>query len=385
MHEVSASLSTAARQVAEVASGLSVDMEAERRLSPDVVKAMAEAGFMRHFVPARFGGRAGTWRDLLDAVTVVGEKCAASAWCTSLFASSPRFVRFFSEDAQREIWQDGPDAVVVPSVIPFGEAVVEGDGLVVTGRWPYMSGIEFADWVIVCPKVRRDGGEPELVLVAIPRSELGVEDTWFSVGMQATGSNTVVADGVFVPAHRIGDRAAVFGGRPGDPSAEPPVPGLAPLPAVNGLTFVAPALGAARGALDLLGGYLGKKIRNAPALPGMPGVDGNRATYESVLARSAAEIDSVGLLLRRIADLADSGQPITPADIVRNARDSAYGIDVLVTAANRIFRAAGTGGQAAGGPLQRHWRDINSIATHQALQFEPTARNYARALFAADR
>ncbi|MFD7236738.1 acyl-CoA dehydrogenase family protein [Streptomyces syringium] len=381
MNEASGPLYTAARDIAQVAAGLAEGMDGDRRLSADVIKAMTDAGFMRHFVPAEFGGRAGTFRELLGAVAVIGEKCAASAWCASLFASTPRLVSFFPPEGRREVWADGPDAGVVCSVLPFGEAVAEQDGLRVSGRWPYISAIEFADWVIVCPKVL-GAGEPELRLVVVPRADCQVEDTWFSVGMRATGSNTVVLDDVFVPAHRVGDRTAVFAGRPADPGAEPPAAPLAPLAAVNGLTFVVPALGAARGALALLSDYLGKKIRDTPALPGVPGVAGNLATYETALARSAAEMDAVQLLLERIADLADRQEEITPVEVARNARDSAFAIEVLVTAVNRIFRTAGTNGQAADGPLQRLWRDVNSMATHQALQFEPTARNYTRSLFA---
>ncbi|MGH3889194.1 MAG: acyl-CoA dehydrogenase family protein [Pseudonocardiaceae bacterium] len=379
MQEVSTSLSTAAWNVAEVASRLTADMERERRLSSDVIKAVSDAGFMRHFVPVEFGGRAGTFGELLRAVVVIGEKCATSAWCASLFASTPRFVPFLPLAGQQEIWAEEPDAVVVCSVIPFGEAVAEKDGWRVSGRWPYMSGIEFADWVIVCAKVFGDG-EPELKLLAIPRSDCRTEDTWFSVGMQATGSNTVVIEDVVVPPRRVGDRAAVFAGHPSDTSGDPPVAGMAPLPAVNGLTFVVPALGAARGALGLFTDCIAKKIRDAPALPGVPGVQDNRVTYETVLARSAAEIDAAQLMLERIAGMADHNGEITPADVARNARDSAFAVDVLVTAINRIFRTAGTSGQTAGGLLQRFWRDINSVATHQALQFEPTARNYARTL-----
>ena len=380
MKTTSTSLSQAAENVAEVASQLIADMEGERRLSSDVIKAMVDAGFMRHFVPIGFGGQAGTFGELLAAVAVIGEKCAASAWCASLFASSARFIAFFPLAAQQEIWADGPDAAVVCSVIPFGEAVAEKDGWRVSGRWPYMSGIEFADWVIVCVKIFGDG-EPELKLLAVPRKDCRIEDTWFSVGMQATGSNTAVLENVFVPAQRAGDRAALFAGRRANPSADPPVVGMTPLPAVNGLTFVVPALGAARGALALLSEHIVKKIRDSPALPGVPGVQGNRATYETVLARSAAEIDAAQLLLERIASIADENRDLTPVDVARNARDSAFAVDLLVTAMNRIFRTAGTSGQAAGGLLQRFWRDINSVATHQALQFEPTARNYAKTLF----
>lgn len=381
MHTARESLPAAAETVAELASHVAAQMERERRLSSDVVKALTEAGFMRHFVPTEFGGRAGTFRELVSAVATIGETCTATAWCASLFASSPRFVSFFPPDGRREIWAEGPDAAVVCSVIPFGEAVSEDGGLRVSGRWPYMSGIECADWVIVCAKELLAQGGPRLTLVAVPRSQCRAEDTWFSVGMQATGSNTVVLEDLFVPAHRIGDRSALFAGRPADPEAEPPVADLAPLPAVNGLTFVVPALGAARGALALLTAHLGKKLHDIPVLPGVPGAMDNQMTYETVLARSAAEIDAVQLLLERIADLADGGDRITPAEVARNARDSAFAIDTLATTVNRIFRTSGTSGQAADGPLQRFWRDVNAIATHQALQTEPTARAYARSLF----
>ncbi|UNO43016.1 hydrolase [Streptomyces sp. MST-110588] len=373
-------LLTASRKVAGLSAGLATDMAGERQLDAEVFKGLGEAGFMRHFVPAAFGGNEGTFGELLPAIVAVGEECTATAWCASLLANTSRFLPLFPLAGQREVWGQGPDAAVVCSVLPFGEAVPEGDGLRVTGRWPYMSAIEFADWLIVCAKARQ-GGEQRMKLVIVPRSAWQAQDTWYSVGMQATGSNTAVLEDVYVPPERIVDRDVVFAGRAAGPSGDPAVSRVAPLPAVNGLTFVAPALGAARGALALLSGYLGEKVRSAPPLPGMPGVAGNRATYEMVLARSAVEIDTVELLLERIARSADDEAGFPPALIARNMRDSAFAVDVLATVANRIFRTAGTGGQADGGPLQRFWRDINSIATHQALQFEPAARNYTRAVF----
>ncbi|BCK71622.1 hypothetical protein Srufu_055750 [Streptomyces libani subsp. rufus] len=108
MHPVRESLPAAAEAVAELASGLAAQMEHERRLSPDVVKALTGAGFLRHFVPTAFGGNAGTFRELMRAVSTLGETCAATAWCASLFASSPRFVSFFPPEGRQEIWAGGP-------------------------------------------------------------------------------------------------------------------------------------------------------------------------------------------------------------------------------------------------------------------------------------
>jgi two-component flavin-dependent monooxygenase/oxygenase LndZ5 len=223
-------------------------MTERRRIDADLVKAMREAGFMRHFVPARYGGAAGTFTDLLAAVATLGEACPATAWCASLFASTPRFVACFPEAGQRELWAEGPDTAFVCSVLPFGEATPDSDGdgddgdgdgdggggaLRVSGRWPYMSAVEYADWVIVCAKLPGAGeGGPRLKLVAVPGAAVSVEDTWDTVGMRATGSNTVVLDDVLVPAARVVDRDAVFGGRPVDT----PEAAVAPLAAVNGLT-----------------------------------------------------------------------------------------------------------------------------------------------------
>lgn len=358
------------QKVAEVADRLATQMADQRQLSPEVFEAIRDAGFLRHLVPAGAGGTGGTFTELMHAVAIVGESCTATAWCASLLASTNRFVRFFPQQAQDEVWAPGPDAAVIGSVIPFGTAVPDGDGWRLSGRWPFMSGIEFADWVVLC--ARLDGPDkprPELFLV--PAATCQVQDTWFTVGMRATGSNTVVLDDVPVPAHRHGDRIGLFAGRPG----------LAPLPAVNGLTFVVPALGAARGALALLSDHLVGKLRHAPDLLGMPGPQSNQSTYETVLARTGAEIDAAQLLLERVAATADA-DAITPPVAARNARDSAVAVDMLVTAVNRIFRTAGTSGQSAGNPLQRLWHDVNAVATHGALQLEPVARNYCRALFA---
>ncbi|MDT0306491.1 acyl-CoA dehydrogenase family protein [Streptomyces sp. DSM 44917] len=373
------SLPASAGEVAAVAARHAAESEEARGPHPEVVKRLAAAGFLRHMVPAAWGGRAGGFSELLDAVLPVGEACAASAWCASLFAASSRIVSFFPEEGQREVWAEGPDVAVVSSVTPFGEAERVPEGWRVRGRWPYMSAVEHAEWAVVCAKTAPEDGsaEPGLRLFLLPRSAFAVEDTWQSVGMRGTGSHTVVVDGLTVPERLSCERARVFEGRVSEGVAREGR--VAPLPAVNGLTFVVPALGAARGARAAFAAYLAGKLRNAPRLPGVPGVAGNQVSHELALARSDAEVDAAELLLRRIADLADGDGEFTPCEVARNVRDTAYAVDLLVSAVNRMFRAAGTSGQRPGAPLERHWRDVNSVATHQALQPEPAARLYAAA------
>ncbi|MGQ0777769.1 MAG: hydrolase [Pseudonocardiales bacterium] len=374
------SLSSAAVDVAAIAARCAADAEASRQLDPDVVKAVVTAGFARHFVPHSCGGGAGTFTELMRAVVTVGEACTATAWCASLTASMSRMVgAFLPVEGCQEIWADGPDAIIVGSVTPLGKAEPVAGGWRLSGRWPYISAVAFSDWALVCGLVHT-GSEPESKLFAIPRASYSIEDTWFNIGMQATGSNTMVVEDVFVPTPLAFDRADLFAGRTVEAEHTTAACYSAPLQAVNGLSFVIPALGASRGALEAFSSYIGGKIRNAPALPGVPGVQGNRATYEMALARSAGEIDAAQLLLERAAAIADQGAAVTPLETTQNLRDCSLSVDLLVTAVDRIFRTAGTTGQSTSGRLQRCWRDVNSISTHMAIQFEPAARAYTSTL-----
>lgn len=374
------SLSSAAVDVVAIAARCAADAEARRQLDPDVVKTIVTAGFARHFVPLSYGGDAGTFTELMRAVVTVGEACAATAWCASLSASMSRMAgAFLPAEGCQEIWADGPDTIIVGSVTPFGKAEPVTGGWRLSGRWPYISAVAFSDWALVCGLVHT-GGEPESKLFAIPRASYSIEDTWFNIGMQATGSNTMVVEDVVVPTPLAFDRDDLFAGRPVESEHTTAACYSAPLQAVNGLSFVIPALGASRGALETFSSYIAGKIRNAPILPGVVGVQGNRATYEMTLARSAGEIDAAQLLLERATAIADQGAAVTPLETTQNLRDCSLAVDLLVTAVDRIFRTAGTTGQSIAGRLQRCWRDVTSISTHMAIQFEPAARAYTSTL-----
>ena len=123
-------------------------------------------------------------------------------------------------------------------------------GLPVSGRWPYASGSHHATWATLGAMVTDDEGAPvDGVLCLAPVSELRMEDTWRTVGMRGTGSNTWVAEDVFVPAHRIISMSALAAGEWSAETDEvmyrlPFVP-LATLPVLG------QALGVGRAALDL--------------------------------------------------------------------------------------------------------------------------------------
>ncbi len=200
--------------VAEVAARHAEEAETARRLSPEVVRAVLDAGFARHFVPVAHGGEAGGFAELTAAVGLVGEGCTSAGWAASLAAYAGRYAAFLPEEGQAEIWADGPDALLAGALMPSGKAEPVAGGWLLSGEWKYISGVHFADWALACAAVPAEGPQdpdvrPEVRFFAVPRTDFTIEDSWFTVGMRGTGSDTLVLADAFVPEHRTLARSVV--------------------------------------------------------------------------------------------------------------------------------------------------------------------------------
>ncbi|MFH8937568.1 acyl-CoA dehydrogenase family protein [Streptomyces griseosporeus] len=417
---------TAARHAAEADTG--------GRLADATVRALAEAGFTAGFAPAGQGGAGTTFTRMTDAVAAIGEGCTSAAWIASLWAYNGRFSAYLPEEGQREVWAKGPDTRLVSSMVAAGvEAEPVDGGWRISGSWLYVSGVEFADWALVSSAPPREG-DRTIRVFAVPRDSFTYRETWSTLGMRATGSHTLVVEEAFVPEYRSflwddmrqgnlpapaansghdgadgshirpnsgtpsaadagsfpGPASASLSGTPSG-SATGPLSGAesgslsgtdaasavhsAPLFAVNGLTFAAPILGAARQALRLVEEHLAQQPSGARAAA--------RESHRIALARAAGEIDAAALLLARVADTADRGLLREDGVAVRSHRDSTLAVELLVGAVDRLFRVTGTRGQATSHAMQRIWRDVHGAGSHAALQFEPAALAYTQRLVAA--
>ena len=109
-----------------------------------------------------------------------------------------------------------------------------------------------ANWVMVgamSPVEGRDA--PMLAMYLLPIDEVEVLDTWYVQGMVGTGSNDIVVNDVFVPAHRCIDISLLRDGTsPGAQFHKADLYRMPMLP-VLGLTAAAPLVGAAQQAVDV--------------------------------------------------------------------------------------------------------------------------------------
>lgn len=338
--------------------------EKQRSIPQESAREFLEAGLARMLTPKRFGGTELGLQAWVDVSEEIGKADAAHAWCASLLIHHPHYLAQFPEAAQAAVWADGPDVPIAATLTPTSKIEVVYGGYRISCRIPYLSGINHCTWVIVGGMLANPAGPPDWTLFLVPPGQFEVVDTWDTVGMRGTGSNTVVVNDVFVPAEhtlRVADmRDATTPGGKVHPGAAYQSPWITYAP----LTFVGPMLGAARGALEDYRRWTAERI----SLFGAP-----VAQYTSVqvnLARAAADLDAADLLMRRVVEVAEAPEPASPELRARCYRDQVRASELIVGAIDTVMRISGAAGFASSSSIQRAWRDIHFAASHVILNPE---------------
>lgn len=175
--------------------------------SAEVHEAFKQAGFYRILQPKMFGGYEFDFPTFIRVVMEISRGHPATGWCFTLTASHALVVgAHFPEEVQREIFGPEGDFRAPHRAPPTGTFTRVDGGYRVSGRWSYASGIPVATHFIGGGLIREEGKPPRLVNIIVPRANITVLDDWgggATLGMEASGSNTVELTDVFVPDRHI--------------------------------------------------------------------------------------------------------------------------------------------------------------------------------------
>ncbi len=174
-----------------------------RRVAPENIEALTEAGVFRMTVSKHFGGYESSVPTQYEILRLIGTACPS----TLVGLDDPDGDDLEPGHVLRRGPGRGPRRARRPrrvGVRARGKATRVDGGVVVTGRWPFNTGCHHAQWAIMAALVDEgDGSPPGIANLLIPYSELEILDDWFATGMTGTGSNTTIGTDVFVPEHRI--------------------------------------------------------------------------------------------------------------------------------------------------------------------------------------
>jgi 3-hydroxy-9,10-secoandrosta-1,3,5(10)-triene-9,17-dione monooxygenase len=377
---VAARLVETARGLAPALRERSARAEADRRMPDETHRAFMEAGLYRIFQPIRFGGLELDYPAIVDVAAELGRGCGSSAWIfTNL--TQPGIINGMKDPrAQDELWADNPETLCATAHPGPNSTVTPVDGgIVVDGVWHSASGIDFADWINLQIFLRPEDGPAEHRFAMLPKSDYEVIDDWFVTGMAATGSRSVKMNEVFIPDYRmISSRQMKGGSTPGSAANPGPLYRL-PFWSIAGRQFSAPAIGIARGALELTEADIESRI----------GAGGAALSEEPVvhlrLSESDAEIEAAYTLARSdcVSAMRMTEAGTLPGDLqrIRWKRNNAYVVVLCVRAVDRIYELSGMRGLSPDNHIQRLWRDIHAVASQVSVAWNAQAPNYGRARF----
>ena len=353
--------------------------EEARTLPRESVDALIGAGITRILIPPSFGGYGlglDTW---FEVVREISKADASHGWCASLLIHHSHYLSQFPEAAQRSVWANGLDVPIAASIQPAGRVTKVEGGYRISGEFPFASGVNHSPWVIVGCLVETNGSKDAIFFLVRPK-EFKIKDTWFTTAMRATGSNTIVCDGVFVPENHTLALADIREGKTPGAKLHPYPIYRAPWISYASLTFATPMLGAAQGAYEEFREWTKsrKAGRGGGALAEL-------ASVQVRMARAAADLDAAELLLRRVVDTAQAPVPPSLALRARAMRDTSRAAEFCVGVIDSLMAMSGTAGFASSHPIQRAWRDIHFAAMHVALNPEQNFSHFGRVEFGLPR
>lgn len=357
-------------RVQDIASTLrehAADAERERRLPRPVVEAMLEAELYRMSRPEAFGGLELDPVTMFRVVEEVALHNSAAAWNLQISVASDWFLAWLPDEGAAEVLDGHPDVVLGASFTPTGQAVPVEGGYRVTGRWPFVSGAQEADWYMLAPFVmdgERPGldgqGNPIRYFMYIPAEDVQVLDTWHTLGLRGTGSHDVELNDLFVPARHtaplvpLEQPGRAYGGPLYRMTVWPPIGLLAP-----------PALGVARAAINELIELARTKS---------PTFTGTSLRTRQVVQRQVAEADATlragrALLYETFQEnweAAVAGATITLERKMQMQLATSHANVSAARAVGLIHEAAGTSAVRNTYPFQQHFRDVHTMTQHAA-------------------
>jgi 3-hydroxy-9,10-secoandrosta-1,3,5(10)-triene-9,17-dione monooxygenase len=347
-----------------------------RRIPDETLRDFHDAELLRIHQPRRVGGAELEFVAVVTFGALLAGACASSSWNFINFLSHHLMLGMFPPAAQDEIWGKSPDTLIASSfVFPAAKARKVKDGYLISGRWPFSSGVDPSEWNMLAGLAfLDDNAPPEQRIFLLQRSQYKVIDNWFAGGLRGTGSKDVEATEQFVPEHRTLAVADTKGG---------PTPGSAVNP---GPLFQIPVFA--------LFPYMLSGVPLGIAESLIAEYSGTRSGR--MTGARVAEIQSTQIRLSEATAYAGASRLVQEANcraaqaaVVRKelldsrtkARyrlEGAYAVEWAVRAVDVMFGLHGASGLYESGHVARAFRDAHAVKQHFSFNTDIAGTTYGR-------
>lgn len=336
-------------------------IEAQRRIPEPLLSALHESRLLRMLLPVSCGG------DQVDAVTYfraveqVSRHDASLGWLVFVANSTVLIAPFLEPEIAREIFSDARAVIAWGPPNGCRAKAVDG-GYRVTGKWDFASGCRQATWMGVHVQVEKaDGtlqlnrrGRPAVRTLLFPAERAVLLDTWSTIGLCGTASDSYALDNLFVPEAYASTREEPESRR------EPGSLYAIPMQGLYAIGVAGVAIGTARA---MLGDFIELAQRKAPRglgrLADAAAVQGEVGRAEAKLGAAVAYIAET---LVDVQSRADAWAIVDVNDRGRVRLASAFAIQAASDVTDSVYKAAGVDAIFKGSRFERRFRDMHTLS-----------------------
>ncbi|MEQ1963849.1 hypothetical protein ABLB69_11890 [Xenorhabdus khoisanae] len=175
--------------------------------SQELHELFLKQGFYRLLQPKRYGGFEFSLSEYYRIMLAISEGHPSLGWNLALGASHVFLIAsHWPESVQDELFNSNEQFIAAHKAFPAGTCKKENQGYIVDGIFSYCSGITYATHVILTVICDSQQSNQHSMSCIIPRRDFEILNDWGehrTLGMWASGSNSIRLDSVFVPERMV--------------------------------------------------------------------------------------------------------------------------------------------------------------------------------------
>src|SRR5262245_1829456 len=345
---------------AEIAAAAD-EIERTRRIPEALLGRLHEERLFRMLLPRSAGGDETEPALYVAAIEELARHDASIAWNAFVANSSALIAAYLEPAANRAIFAD-PRCIVAWGPPNASRARAADGGYRVTGKWDFASGCRQARWMGVhCHVVEADGslrlnrfGRPTVRTLLFPARDATLIDTWHTIGLRGTASDSYSLDDLFVSEAFSTTREDPTLRRERGPLYAFTMQGLY----ATGVAAV--AFGIARAMLSEFTALASRKTpRNLGRLA-------DNAVVQADVARAEARLGSArAYLIETLSTIYANADDVSPIEISDRARvrlACTNAIQAAAEVADFAYKGAGVDAIFPGSPFERRFRDMHTLS-----------------------
>jgi alkylation response protein AidB-like acyl-CoA dehydrogenase len=349
-----------ARELGAQISAAADEIERTRRIPEALLGRLHDSRLFRMLLPRSAGGDETEPAVYVAAVEELARHDASIAWNVFVANSSALIAAFLEPAVNHAIYAD-PRGIVAWGPPNASRASAVDGGYRLTGKWDFASGCRQARWMGAhCHVIEADGtlrlnrfGRPTVRTLLFPAGDATLRDTWRTIGLCGTASDSYDVNDVFVSEKFSSTREDPTLRRERGPLYAFTMQGL------YAAGVAAVALGIARA---MLSEFIALASRKSPR--GLARLADN-AVVQADVARAEARLGSArAYLMETLATIyahADAVAPIEVADRARVRLACTNAIHGAAEVADFAYKAAGVDAIFPGSPFERRFRDMHTL------------------------